>query len=111
MRDFEFQRASTLAQAVAALKQAPEGKLLAGGQSLLPVMKLNLAAPSHLISISGLKERSGIRREGDSLVIGAGVTHAAVAASPEVKSALPGLNWCWRMAASTWRAAAASLRR
>jgi aerobic carbon-monoxide dehydrogenase medium subunit len=91
MRDFEFQKASSLSQAVAALRQAPEAKLLAGGQSLLPVMKMNLAAPSHLISISGLPELQGIRRQGDSLIVGAGVTHSSVAASPEVRSALPSL--------------------
>lgn len=91
MRDFEFQRAASVSEAVAALKKAPEGKLLAGGQSLLPVMKLNLAAPSHVISISGLKELQGIRKQGNQLVIGAGVTHAEVADSAEVKSALPAL--------------------
>jgi aerobic carbon-monoxide dehydrogenase medium subunit len=91
MREFEFLRASTLSQAVAALRQAAEAKLLAGGQSLLPVMKLNLAAPTHLISISALQELQGIRRQGDSLIIGAGVTHANVAGSREVRSALPAL--------------------
>jgi carbon-monoxide dehydrogenase medium subunit len=91
MRDFEFQRATTVGDAVAALKRAPEGKLLAGGQSLLPVMKLNLAAPSHVISISGLEELQGIRKQGGQLIIGAAVTHAEVAASAEVKSALPAL--------------------
>lgn len=91
MRDFEFQRATSVAEAVAALKRAPESKVLAGGQSLLPVMKLNLAAPSHVISISGLKELQGVRKQGAQLVIGAGVTHAEVAGSAEVKSALPAL--------------------
>jgi aerobic carbon-monoxide dehydrogenase medium subunit len=91
MRDFEFQRATSLAQAVTALRQAPESKLLAGGQSLLPVLKLNLAAPSHLISISSLKELQGIRRQGHTLVIGAAVTHASVAASADVRAALPSL--------------------
>lgn len=91
MRDFDFQRPTSVAEAVAALKRAPEGKWLAGGQSLLPVMKLNLAAPSHVISISRLKELQGIRRQGERLVIGAGVTHAEVASSAEVKAALPSL--------------------
>lgn len=91
MRDFDFQRATSVAEAVAALKRAPEGKLLAGGQSLLPVMKLNLAAPSHVISIGGLKELQGIRQQGNQLVIGAGVTHAEVARSAEVKGVLPAL--------------------
>ena len=91
MRDFEFQRPGSVAEAVALLMRAPESKLLAGGQSLLPVMKLNLAAPSHVISISGLKELKGIRKQGNQLVIGAAVTHAEVAAAEEVKSTVPAL--------------------
>jgi carbon-monoxide dehydrogenase medium subunit len=92
MQDFEFQRAATVADAVEALRAAPEGKLLAGGQSLLPVLKLNLAAPSALISISAISQLKGVRREGAVLVIGAGTTHAEVASSGDVQSALPGLS-------------------
>lgn len=91
MQNFEFQRANSVADAVKALGAAPEGKLLAGGQSLLPVLKLNLAAPSTLISISAISHLKGIRREGSVLVIGAGTTHAEVAASKDVKGAIPGL--------------------
>jgi carbon-monoxide dehydrogenase medium subunit len=91
MQNFEFQRPASVTDAVAALRAAPEGKLLAGGQSLLPVLKLNLAAPSALISIATIPQLKGIRREGSALVIGAGTTHAEVAASKDVKSAIPGL--------------------
>lgn len=91
MQNFEFRRANSVADAVQALRAAPEGKLLAGGQSLLPVLKLNLAAPSALISLSAISQLKGVRREGSALVIGAGTTHAEVAASKEVKSAIPGL--------------------
>jgi carbon-monoxide dehydrogenase medium subunit len=91
MQDFEFQRVTTVADAVKALRDAQAGKLLAGGQSLLPVLKLNLAAPSALISISAISQLQGIRREGSVLVIGAGTTHAEVAASKDVQSVLPGL--------------------
>lgn len=91
MNKFAFHRPSSVADAVAALKQADEGKLLAGGQSLLPVMKLNLAAPSDLIAVGALKELRGIRVDGNRLIIGAAMTHAEVHASPEVQSAIPAL--------------------
>lgn len=91
MQDFEFHRPESLAGAVAALKKAKDGKLLGGGQSLIPVMKLGLAAPSDLVSVAGLKELAGIRKEGKDLVVGAGATHAEVAESAEVKKAIPAL--------------------
>jgi len=91
MQDFEFHRAENVAGAVSTLKKAKEGKYLGGGQSLIPVMKLGLAAPSDVVSISGLKELQGIKREGKDLVIGAGATHAEVAESAEVRKAIPAL--------------------
>jgi aerobic carbon-monoxide dehydrogenase medium subunit len=91
MRDFAFHKPKDLAEAVAALKRAPEGKALAGGQSLLPVMKLDLAAPTDLVAVAGLAELQGIRVEGKELVIGAASTHAAVAEAPEVRRAIPAL--------------------
>ncbi len=91
MQDFEFHRAENVAAAVTAQKRAREGKYLAGGQSLIPVMKLGLAAPSDLVSLAGLKELKGIRKEGKDLVVGAGATHAEVAESEEVRSAIPAL--------------------
>ena len=60
MKDFEFHRPTTIAEAVALLKQKPEAKLLSGGQSLLPVLKLELAEPSDLISLAGIKELKDI---------------------------------------------------
>ena len=71
MQDFEFHRPENVAGAVAAQKRAREGKYLGGGQSLIPVMKLGLAAPSDLVSIAGLKELRGLRVEGKDLVVGA----------------------------------------
>ncbi|HZF08141.1 MAG TPA: xanthine dehydrogenase family protein subunit M [Thermoanaerobaculia bacterium] len=91
MRNFEFHRPQSVADAVALLKGNDAAKLLAGGQSLLPVMKLDLAQPEVLVSlakVAGLKE---IRSAGNNLVIGALVTHAEVAASPEVRRRIPGL--------------------
>jgi len=91
MYSFNYQRAGSVDDALAALKKADDGKLLAGGHSLLPTMKQRLAQPSDLIDIGGIADLSGIRRDGDNLVIGATTTHAEVAASDEVRSAIPGL--------------------
>jgi carbon-monoxide dehydrogenase medium subunit len=91
MRSFEFHRPKSVADAVALLKGNEAAKLLAGGQSLLPVMKLDLAQPSDLVSLAGLGDLKAIRVEGDQLVIGALATHDEVANSPEVRKRIPGL--------------------
>jgi len=91
MRDFAFHRPQSLAAAVESLKKRPDAKYLAGGQSLIPVMKLGLAAPSDLVSLTAIPELKGIRVDGKELVVGAGATHAEVAESAEVKRALPAL--------------------
>ena len=91
MQDFAFHRPESVAEAVQALKAAEDGKLMSGGQSLLPVMKLNLARPSDVISLAGIAELKGIRREGDSLVIGAAATHDDVGGSSDVQAAIPAL--------------------
>ena len=91
MRDFNFHRPASVAEAVSLLRKHSQGKLLSGGQSLLPVLKLDMADPSDLISLTGLAELRGIRVAGDSLVIGAGMRHAEVATSPDVNRAIPGL--------------------
>jgi carbon-monoxide dehydrogenase medium subunit len=92
MQDFKFLRPTSLADAVKALGADSNAKLLAGGQSLLPVLKLNLAAPSALISLSAIGQLRGIRRDGATLTIGAATTHAEVAASNEVKGAIGALS-------------------
>jgi carbon-monoxide dehydrogenase medium subunit len=92
MQDFEFHRPATLAAAVEVVKGRPDAKFLGGGQSLIPIMKLGLAAPSDLVALSGLAELRGIRRDGAHLEIGAATTHAAVSESAEVRSALPALT-------------------
>jgi carbon-monoxide dehydrogenase medium subunit len=91
MRNFEFHRPQSVADAVALLRTNEAAKLLAGGQSLLPVMKLDLAQPSDLVSLAGLSGLKEIRSEGNDLVIGALVTHDEVSASPEVRRRIPGL--------------------
>jgi len=86
---FEYRRAATLAEAQTLFADAPEAKFLAGGQTLIPTMKMRLASPSRLIDISGLKELSFIRADANAVSIGAGAKHFEVAA--EVKRAIPAL--------------------
>ena len=92
MEDFTFHRPGTVADAQDAIRGTDDGKFLAGGQSLLPIMKLDLAAPSDVVSLAGIDELKGIERDGDVLVIGAGMTHAEVEASSEVRDAIPALS-------------------
>lgn len=91
MQNFQFHTPKTLADAVSALKSAEEAKVLGGGQSFIPAMKLDLASCSDLVSLAGIEEMKGIRAEGNSLVIGASCTHAEVAASSVVQGAIPAL--------------------
>src|SRR5215510_7563683 len=80
---FEYERANTVEQAIALLERhGPDARLLAGGHSLLPMMKLRLARPEVLIDINDLAGLSYIRVDGDHLAIGAMARHADVLASP-----------------------------
>jgi carbon-monoxide dehydrogenase medium subunit len=73
---FSYHRPASVDEALALLgEHGDSGKLLAGGHSLLPIMKLRLAQPEHLIDISGLSDLAGVRLDGDTLVIGALTTH------------------------------------
>jgi len=89
MYAFTFERPATVADA--AQLAAGGAKVLAGGQTLLASMKQRLSQPETLADLSGIKELSGIRREGDALVIGAMTRHMDVAASAEVRAAIPAL--------------------
>jgi aerobic carbon-monoxide dehydrogenase medium subunit len=76
---FEYTRPSTVEDAVAALAGAGEdAKVLAGGQSLVPMLRLRLATPTTLVSLTGIGALQGIREDGDELVIGAMTTHDTV---------------------------------
>lgn len=91
MYEFAYRKVTSVADAAAALQSASDGKLVAGGQTLLPTMKHRLASPSDLIDLGGIKELRGIRTDGERLVIGAMTTHAEVAASAEARKAIPAL--------------------
>jgi aerobic carbon-monoxide dehydrogenase medium subunit len=83
---FDYVRPSTVEQAASALGNAGEdAKLLAGGQSLLPVLRLRLAAPTVVVDLGGIPAMRGIRVDGDSLVVGAMTTHAELASSAVVR--------------------------
>ena len=86
---FDYYRATTLAEAHQLLKAHPDAKLLAGGHSLLPLMKLRLAQPAAVVDIGRLAELKGIAAQGDTLRIGALTTHAELAASADVRRAVP----------------------
>jgi carbon-monoxide dehydrogenase medium subunit len=85
--EFTYHRPTSVAEAVSLLDG--EARPLAGGHSLLPMMKLRLAAPSALVDLGRIPGLDGIARDGDRLTIGATATHAAVAASDAVREACP----------------------
>jgi aerobic carbon-monoxide dehydrogenase medium subunit len=87
---FEYHRAASVDEAVALLAQfGDDGKLIAGGHSLLPVMKLRFSQPAHLIDIRRVAELAGIREEDGALRIGATTTHAAIAGSDVIRHRAP----------------------
>ena len=80
---FAYARPTTVAEALQAIADGGEDvKVLAGGQSLIPVMRLRLAAPETVVDLSRVEGLRGVREEGDSLVVGAMTTHADVLADP-----------------------------
>lgn len=89
MYTFNYQRPATAAAAVSNANS--DARYLAGGQSLVQAMKLRLASASNLIDLSGIAELKGISVSGNAVTIGAGVKHAEVAASAEVRKAIPAL--------------------
>lgn len=89
MYAFTLERPATLQDAA---KLAASGsKPLAGGQTLLASMKLRLSSPEKLADLSGIKDMSSIKRDGDSIVIGAMARHADVAVNADVMAAIPAL--------------------
>src|SRR3984957_20987080 len=90
---FDYEVAESTEHALALLTEHGEdAKLLAGGHSLLPMMKVRLAQPAVLIDIARLTELAGIRADGDEIVIGATTRHADVAGSslPMAEEPIPG---------------------
>jgi carbon-monoxide dehydrogenase medium subunit len=87
---FEYVRAVSVEEAVRLLQESNgEGKLLAGGHSLIPLMKFRLTAPGKLIDISHLAQLRGVRKEANRLVVGALTTHGHLARDPLVHEHIP----------------------
>jgi aerobic carbon-monoxide dehydrogenase medium subunit len=84
---FQYKRAGSVAEAVSLLAEG--GKALSGGHSLVPAMKLRLNAPDTLVDVGRIDALKGIALEGSELVIGAGATHGAIAASDLVRQHVP----------------------
>jgi carbon-monoxide dehydrogenase medium subunit len=91
METMHYHRPASVADAVKLAGQHGDDKILAGGQSTLPSMRLGLLAPTGWIDLAGIADLQGVRVDGNKVVIGAMTTHAAVAASKEVQSRIPAL--------------------
>ena len=87
---FEYHSPSSLAEALQLIgKHGDEAKVVSGGQSLVPLMRLRLASPAHLVDLRKVPGLTGAREEGGALRIGAFTTHAQVGADATVKAKLP----------------------
>ena len=91
MNAFELHKAASGAQATTLISGKDDGKFLAGGQSLIAAMKLRLNSPTDLVDLAAAADLKGIRSDGKTVTIGSMTTHAEVAASAEVKKAIPAL--------------------
>ncbi len=87
---FAYERASSIREAIELLRASGgEGKLIAGGHSLLPMMKLRLTSPDTLIDIAGVEGLRAVRVTGDRLTVGALLTHDQIMTNPLVREKLP----------------------
>jgi aerobic carbon-monoxide dehydrogenase medium subunit len=86
---FEYKRAASVAEALEIIKGNPDAKILAGGHSLIPTLKLRLNYPSVLVDIARIPELNFIRDRGKYFAIGAATTHGAIADHKSVKAKLP----------------------
>jgi carbon-monoxide dehydrogenase medium subunit len=87
---FDYAAPATVAEALGLLADAGDDvKLLAGGQSLIPVMKLRLADPAMVVDLGRIGELSGVRDDGDALLIGAMTTHHQIATDPLIAAHVP----------------------
>jgi aerobic carbon-monoxide dehydrogenase medium subunit len=91
MYEFKYHRPETVRQAANLLAKNEDSKVIAGGHTLVPVMKQRLASPPHLVDLSHIEGLNAIEMKGRALVIGATATHFEVANSPTVGEAIPAL--------------------
>lgn len=91
MYEFSYKKASSADEAASLFGSADDGVFMAGGMTLIPTLKQRLASPTDVIDLGGASSMVGISVSGDSVKIGAMTTHAAVAASEDVRKAIPAL--------------------
>lgn len=91
MYEFNYHRPKSLDEAASTAKNADDGRVLAGGMTLIPSMKLRLAAPSDLVDLADVDGLRGITVGGDSVTIGAMTRHFDVHSSADVQKAIPAL--------------------
>src|SRR5436190_7342930 len=87
--EFEYHRAESVDDAVALLAKNPDARPLAGGHSLLPLLKVRLSTPTALVDLARIPGLERIEGDGDTLTVGALAKHAEVAASDVVRAACP----------------------
>jgi carbon-monoxide dehydrogenase medium subunit len=104
---FEYERATSLDGALAALREHENARVIAGGHSLLPMMKLRLATPSYLVDINDLEDLSYIREEGGELRIGALTRHVDLQRSEELYARYPVFRDAEDVIADPWSETAA----
>ena len=88
---FDYIRANSVSEALGLLGKHDDAKLLAGGHSLIPAMKLRLNQPEMLVDISGISELQIITEDGDTIIVGSNCTHAQIANSEVVRKHAPAL--------------------
>ena len=91
MYNFEYRKAGSVDEAASIVGGDEDAKLLAGGMTYIPTLKMRLAAPTTVVDLNGVGGLDGIEVSGDAVTVGAMARHAAVAASAEVAAAIPAL--------------------
>ena len=91
MYETKYHRASSTDEALSLLGSAKDGKLLAGGQTLIPTMKQRLAAPTDLVDVSTIDAITGVSVDGGQVTIGAATTHANVGGNAALRAACPAI--------------------
>src|SRR3954454_21035387 len=92
MHAFQYHRPASMKDATGLASQKPEGRYLAGGQSLVQAMKLRLSSPSDLIDLNALQDLQTLKADANVVVVGAMVRHAEVASSSSIQKNLPALG-------------------
>jgi aerobic carbon-monoxide dehydrogenase medium subunit len=91
MYNFNYHQAKSVDEAAKLVTSVEEGKVMAGGMTLIPTLKQRLAKPSDVVDLGKIAELKGIKKEGNAIVVGAMTRHFDVANSDIVKQSIPGL--------------------